>query len=511
MKEAEYKKRFASKIQLLTTDLDGNIIYSDANLFPNWKSGVSIYELHPFFEILKSLQETATPSENEFSFPCIHLLEESLNEELICDVAFTIELSEIQIVIFNYSQAYKDLNQISQQRNDSIIKAQELEFSNKLLVEKEKFKNSFIANINHELSTPLTSIKGFVELLEKTELDYEQEELARIIKNEASHLQTIFSDMLDISRIEIGEFKLQKEVFNFVELIEGIKESYDITVKNELIDFNVKLDKKINPLVFADRTRIYQIITNLLNNAIKYTEEGEIALEITKISGKNRKQEIEIRVNDTGIGISREDKERIFEPFSQLNKLIDGSGLGLHVTRSLVYLMDGTINLKSEIDKGTEFVITLKLNNAKEEESIAHEKEYALPKNKKYRILLVENRLNTQYLIMKQLLRQGIFFVDAVGNAEDALRNIENRNYDLVVMDIKLPKISGLALTKKIRNDYGDSAIKDIPILGVSGIQTPNILNTAIAAGMDSFIPKPFTEETLLKKVIRLLALKENT
>jgi len=502
-------KRFIDRVQLISIDSKGNIENSDANLFPSWDIGVSIFEAHPFFEIIKSLQEQVTPILNEFSFPCVHLSEED-SAERICDVSITFDLSETHIVIFDYSQAYLELNIISQQRNDSVIKSQELEFSNKLLLEKEKFKNNFIAKINHELATPLTSIKGFIELLEKTDLDYEQEELSRIIKNEASHLQTIFSDMLDISRIELGEFKLNKESFDLLKLLQDIKESYSITTKDKLLDFEVKIDKKINPLVYTDKTRIYQIVTNLLNNSIKYTDEGNITLEVSKISGKNRKQEIEIRVKDTGIGISKEDRDRIFDPFSQINDFMDGSGLGLHVTRSLVHLMDGTIKLKSELEEGTEFIITLRLQNAKSDELNTLEKEYTLIKNKKYRILIVENRLNTQYLIMKQLLRQGCFFVDAVGNAEDALRNVENRNYDLIILDIKLPGLSGLALTKKIRNDYGDSDIKDIPIIGVSGVQTPSILNTAISSGMDSFIAKPFSEVILLKKITRLLALKES-
>jgi len=172
--------------------------------------------------------------------------------------------------------------------------------------------------------------------------------------------------------------------------------------------------------------------------------------------------------------------------------------------------MDGAIELKSDSKTGTEFTVVLKLQNAKEEGMEVLDKEYKLSKNKKYRILLVENRLNTQYLLMKQLLGHGSFFVDVVGNAEDAIRNVENQNYDLIILDIKLPQESGLTLAKKIRNNYGDPAIKDIPILGVSGLQTPNILNTALASGMDSFISKPFSEESLLKKVTRLLALKEN-
>lgn len=506
--EAKHKK-FLNKIQLITTNLKGQIIASDANVFPSWTVNENIKDVHPFFEIITPLIEQASIQEKEFSFPCVHLAEKD-DLEKICDVNITFELSEIQIIIFDYSNSYYELNAISQERNESIIKAQELEFTNKFLVEKERFKNNFISNINHELTTPLTSIKGFIELLQKTELDYEQEEIVRVIKSESEHLQAIFTDMLDISRIESGQFKLTKEDFDLKALVQNIEESFKKIASEKLLDFEVNYDSKINSIVFSDKTRIYQIITNLLNNAFKYTSEGKVTLSLNKISGKNRKQEIVIKVKDTGVGISPEDKELIFEAFSQLNDLVDGSGLGLHVTKSLIFLMSGTIDLKSELGKGAEFTVTLKLQNSKGQEKQGFDKEYKLEKGKKYRILIVENRQNTQYLLMKQLLSKGIFFVDAVENAENAIKSIEFRNYDLIILDIKLPEMSGFELTKVIRTKYGDSSIKDIPIVGISGITTPNIEGNALSSGMDAFIPKPFSEEILMKKVVRLLALKKN-
>jgi len=156
MEISKNQKKVINKIQLITVDLSGTIKFSDANLFPSWKAGLAIAEVHPFFEIVSSLQETITPVENEFSFPCVHLIGDR-SEKRICDVTITFELTETQIIIFDYSLAYNELNKISQQRNDSLIKSQELEFSNRLLIEKEKFKNNFIANINHELTTPINS------------------------------------------------------------------------------------------------------------------------------------------------------------------------------------------------------------------------------------------------------------------------------------------------------------------------------------------------------------------
>lgn len=505
----EIKKKF-NKSQLITLNKSGEILYSDANLFKDWKAGMSIFDAHPFFEIILTLDPSLIKEQKEFSFPCVHLESETTKEK-ICDITFSFETQEIHVLIFDYTTTYQQLNVISQEKNDSIIKSQELEFANKLLLEKEKFKNSFIANINHELITPLTSIKGFLELFEKTDLNYEQEELIKIIKSESSYLQSIFRDMLDVSRIESGEFSLKYETFDFISLINEIEEAHRVITESKLLNFEVEIDKKINPIVYADKTRLYQILSSLIGNAIKYTETGLIKLEINKISGKSKKQELEIKVTDTGIGISDSDKERVFEPFSQINDLTQGSGLGLHVTRNLVHLMLGSISLKSTPGKGSEFTIVLRLQSAKKEFTEVSEKEYALPEGKKYRILVIENRLNTQYLILKQLLSQGCFFVDAVSNGEDALISIENRNYDLIIADIKLPGISGLELTKKIRNNYADKAIKNIAILGLSGVQVPNILNKAIAAGMDYFLPKPFTKEELLKKIHRLLVLRENS
>lgn len=508
MRNPEEIKRKFNKSQLLITDFSGDISHSDANLFDDWKAGDNIFEIHPFFEIVNTLKPVHKTSTNEFQFPCVHLESENIKEK-ICDVTFVFEEEQINILIFDYTTTYQQLNIVSQEKNDSIIKSQELTFSNQLLIEKEKFKNNFIANINHELATPLTSIKGFLEIFEKTELSYEQEELIRIIKSESSYLQSIFRDMLDISRIESGEFSLKNEVFDFLELLQEIEEAHRVITQSKFLDFQVVIDKKINKFVNADKTRLYQIISSLIGNAVKYTESGSVKLEITKLSGRSKKQELEIKVTDTGIGISKENQERIFEPFAQLNDLTEGSGLGLHVTRNLVHLMGGSIYIKSEPNKGSEFKVVLKLNSVTHEESAYIEKDYQLPKGKKYRILVVENRLNTQYLIMKQLLSKGCFFVDAVSNAEDALISLENRNYDLVIADIKLPKTSGLDLAKKIRHKYADNAIKNVAILGLSGVQVPNILNKAIAAGMDYFIPKPYTEVELMKKISRLLLLRE--
>ncbi len=504
------KKKFNDKVQLITISHNGVVSFTDSNLFNSVVVGDLIYELHPFFEIIKSLLSTYTPANNEFSFPCVHLTMGSASKERICDVNITVELAEIHVVIFDYTTTYKELNKISQERNESIIKNQELVFSNKLLLEKESFKNDFIANINHEVSTPITSIKGFLDLLKKTDLSYEQEELIQIILRESEHLERIFSDMLDLSKIEMGAFKLLEEPFDLIELIDSIVESYKHIAKENALEFKVDIDTKLNAKMIGDKTRIYQIINNLLNNSFKYTEKGFVKFKVSKKGGKYKKQIVQFEIEDSGIGIDKENQATIFEAFVQHNDKGEGSGLGLHVVKSLVHLMKGTVEVESELGKGTKFTLDVRLRHdiADNEKKKAPNVKLKAPKSGRYRVLLVENKRSTQYLITRLLLNQGCFFVDVVSSAEEAIKAIENRTYDLLILDIKLTGMSGFDLALKIRKDYADEFIKDIPILGISAIKTLNIENLCAINGIDSFLAKPFSEELLVGKITKLFKRK---
>ena len=503
------EKRLYKNVQLIISNLEGIITHSDANLFPNWKTGSSIYDAHPFFEITRTLAESLEDANEPFIFPCIHLKVNDSDIERICDISITVDEKEISISIFDYTRAYNDLNKVSQERNESIIKSQELSFSNKILLEKEAFKNDFIAYINHEITTPISSIQGFIELLKKTELSYEQEELIKIIDKESEYLKRIFSDMLDLSKIELATFKLVEENFNLTELLKSTTNSFKHIAEENALELVVKIDSKISPEVYGDKTRIYQIINNLINNAIKYTEDGFIKFSAKKIGGKSNKQKIQFIVEDSGIGIEQENLDSIFEAFTQYNDLGEGSGLGLHVVEKLVALMGGNINVESTKGSGTKFTIELFLKHEQEKKDKEKRKaKIILKKDTKYRALVVENKLSTQYLIMKFLLNENAFFVDIVSNAEEALKAVENRKYDLMILDIKLPKMGGFDLSRTIREKYADSFIKELPILGMSALNTPNIKNMCVSNGMDSFVQKPFSQDLFIDKIANLLARK---
>ncbi len=509
MKNHQNLIEFSQNIQLTTVSTDGIIKETETTLF-NWKTGDSIYEIHPFFEILNSFIDDYDPNNTEFSFPCIHF--ENNDQERICDVTIRLDLKEIALTFFDYTQKYKELNTIAQQRNESILKSKELELKNQYLIEKEEFKNSFIANINHEIRTPLTSILGFVEVLEKTQLTFEQEELSRIIKRESHHLNALIDDMIDISKIESGKLQIVEELFSFQDIINGFKESYTMMAEEKEIDFEIDLDPNIQEYLIGDRTRMYQILNNLLNNAFKFTEEGSIKLSITKNYQRTNKLSLNFKIEDTGIGILKENLPQLFDRFTRFSgyQHISGTGLGLAIVKNLVDRLNGDIKVTSEPEKGTTFNVKLpfkfEITKAAPERK---KKKYTLPENKgKFRVLIVEDKEVNQYLVMKILISNGNFYVDVAINGEDAIKYIEKRKYDVIIMDLMMHPIDGYQATRMIRNNYGDDHIAKVPIIGFSAKASENEREKCLRAGMDDFIKKPFGREDLIYKITRQIAKK---
>ncbi len=502
---------FNPQVQVIHLSIDNMILKTDKNLF-SWQENTSIFDAHPFFELLIGFTER-TDDDEVINFPCIHL--EDTSNARICDITFTLKKEETVVVIFDYTKKYKELNQIAQKKNESILLAKELELRNKYLLEKEEFKNSFITNLNHEIRTPLTSILGFIEVLEKTKLTFEQEELARIIKRESHHLNAIIDDMIDLSKIESGKLKIVEERFSFHKLIEGFNESYTQVAKDKQLTFKINLESTIQEYIIGDRTRVYQILNNILTNAFKFTEEGEITLSISKNYQRTNKLSLNFKVEDTGIGILEENLPYVFERFARFNrdKQIPGTGLGLAITKNLVELLHGEIKVTSIPENGTVFNIKLPFKfDVVKATPERKKKKYKLPERKnKFRILVVEDEEVTQYLIMKILISHGNFFVDVAINGEEAIKCIERRKYDLILMDLKISKMDGFQTTHVIRNSYGDKFISELPIIGFSGKTNDNIRDKCIRSGMDDFIAKPFEQEELIYKITKQISKKEAT
>ena len=503
----EYIKKYTKPlVQYSILDFDGNILESDNALFPEFKKK-HIGDIHPFFEIITPL---LIAEENETIFSCIHLNIE--NKEITSDILLqTFEDGKHPLlIIHDLTSHYNNYQTTAQVRNESVINSQILELKNTYLKEKESFKNTFIANFSHELRDPLTGILTFTDILSKTNLDLQQKDYVQILNSSSGFLKKMIDDILDISIIESGNLELSIEPFNFIELLNEIKFNYKIKAEQKGLEFHYSFDEKLPEIIGGDAKRLRQVLTNLLDNALKFTKDGSITFNVSLNQLRARKASIHFEVTDTGVGLKKEDLDTIFTSFSQVNNddTIKGTGLGLAIVKYLVELTKSEIKVSSEYGKGStfstniNFVATpsLKLDKVK-----SNKKD--LPSaSRKYNILLVEDSQITQLSVLKILASNGLFFLDIVTNPEDALARRSNidSEVDLVLMDIKLKEFQGDDIAKQIRK-LPERHQRKVPIVAMTAKVFKEDLKHYKKIGINDVLKKPFNQSQLLDVIARNL------
>lgn len=507
MKLTDLKTSYkAQQIQFITVNNLGEVLESDNVLFHLELKKTKLSDVHPFFE---SILETLSNS-SHLSFSCVYLNINNL--DLICDI----EINKINnnlylIVLTDFSKHYKSFKSLVQARNESSIKSDILEIENKVLQEKEIFKNKFIANFSHEVKTPISSIISFSSILKDTELNKNQKGYLDIISSSALHLNSVISDILDISKIEKGKLEIKLEVFDFSKFIEHLRAKYKLKCDEKSLDFNVVLDPNIPVLLESDKTRIQQIIQNLLDNAVKFTSNGSITLGIKSIYKRANNNTILIQVKDTGAGISEENIKFIFERFNRLknSKNIEGVGLGLSIVKEIVELLKGDLQVESKLNEGTTFSVKFKAKSIIEQkEKIKKENKDSIKnlfKNKskkKYSVLLVEDNTNHQISVFKMLAKTKSFYLDIAGNGIDAIKAISKTNYDVVLMDFELPYINGFEVSKTIKN-MSDKKKSSTPIILVTSSINNDEFSKEIRPYFFDIIEKPFQEILLVETILK--------
>ncbi|UOB16167.1 ATP-binding response regulator [Abyssalbus ytuae] len=502
-------KYVACNIQLILVDKNGIIAESDNNLI-TLKEGSSIFDLHPFFFSLESL---FLSPEKEYTFTCVHL--DFLGSDKIYDINVHARVNgnKSLIILNDLSEHYFTYQSLAQTKNESIINEELVTLKNIQLQEREKFKDEFIANFSHEIRNPLTSILSFTHLLQKTQLDSNQQEYLKLINNSNNHLKLLLEDILSINKIESGNLKIHQQIFDLRDTINLLTLTYNIKAKEKGLSFNVEFDEKIPEKVEGDALRINQVLVNLLENAIKFTKKGKIKLNVSMLTKRANKVMVRFEIADTGIGIPEDKTDEIFNRFIQIheNERYKGTGLGLTIVKRLLELMDGNIQVESKEGEGSRFYFDLMLkfplhSQLKEEEEKERskskiKKEIIFPeKKKKYSVLLVDNDQVNQMLILKILSSTKKFFLDIHNSAEGVIEDLMTNEYDLILMDIKLPDIEGHILTQMIR-DLPFKEVKKIPVIGLTGSAFPEEIKKYKKAGMNDIIQKPFDEYTLLKKI----------
>lgn len=504
----EYKNKFiGNHIQFVVLDDKGLVRESDNTCFP-LNTGDSLKDFHPFFE---SLEAIVPNTKNELTFNCVHL--ESNGKEYITDLVFRREDDALLLVIYDLTQHYNEYQSVAQARNESIIQEQLIALKNIELEERERFKDQFIRNFSHEIRNPLTSIMSLTQVLDQTDLNAEQRQMVQYLTHSNSQLQLLLEDILSISMISSGKLQLAKKEFNLSKLLDLLTFTYTTKAKEAGLKFIARIDDKIPQIVESDKLRIYQILTNILDNAIKYTEKGQIEFSVQLNQKRASIANVRFEISDTGIGIPEEKLENIFTSFTQIyeSDKEKGSGLGLSIVKGLLTLMDSEIHVTSVMDRGTRFFFDLNLKYPlPSSRTMAIKKEVldtVIRKNlkkDKYKLLLVEDDVMIQTVVFKFLSGTDRFYIELVSDGAKVMEEVVNTDYDLIIMDVNIPNIRGDQITRLIR-DFPFKGIKKIPIIGVTGTVFEEDINAYKAAGMNAILSKPFAQEELLKSVFKFL------
>lgn len=421
-------------------------------------------------------------------------------------------------------------------RDQLRITLQELVESRDAALKSAQIKTRFLANMSHEIRTPMNAVLGLTELLLETELTPQQVDYVQTLKNSGNNLLVIINDILDYSKLESGEMRLNSEDFNLKNSLADIKNLFQSHLSKKSVQLLVDLDPKIPDRLRGDIHRLRQILSNLISNAIKFTDVGKIAISVMldavvpqgyfssastanlaqgSDNSQTKKIKLRFEVTDTGTGIRPEEQEKIFQSFFQAESYVccqrSGTGLGLAICRQLVQLMNGKIGVESELEKGAKFWFTATFECNSEELDKNHRKfpeltrspisENSPPKNppkslQEIDILIVEDTKINQKVILQQLKRLG-YAADCVNNGQEALDRLESADYDIVLMDCQMPVLDGYAATEQLRIRENTQPKSRTVVIGLTAYAMKGDREKCLAAGMDDYLSKPVSMSDL--------------
>lgn len=425
----------------------------------------------------------------------------------VLSVALITILSLLTLSLYkNNNIRLKTNNMLHKKNNELTIAKEKAELASKT-------KANFLSTVTHELRTPLYAVTGLSNMLLDEDPKPEQIQHLKSLKFSGDYLLTFINDILQINKIEAKKVDIEPEPFNLRKKINNIVLALDNSAQTNNVKIHFEFDKDLPDSFVADQLKISQILINLIGNSIKFTKNGNIWIRVYKINKEKNIYNLRFEVEDTGIGISKEKQEHMFESFSQgsiqINRKYGGTGLGLSIVKGLIEILKGKIYLKSELGKGSTFYFEIPLEYAKEEKNKL--KTNPFDGNiedlnlAKVNVLVVEdNKINQ--MITKKILSKMKLHCDVIDNGEDAIKMIKSTNYDIVLMDIHMPGISGMETTKRIR-----TFDKDLTVFALTAVTIEDKMSEFNEAGFTDIIPKPFKQNEFEKKIFNALLLNQKT